>query len=159
MTVPLNTKVDHRNGALSSIQICFHIPKNFQTNPPNSTNPKVKIIQRPKFIVYSMWVSNPEILTSILNFSTELCPQGIQWVCHTGYFWKEIKRAVKYSQKTKTEIFWRRTRRACSPFLQCLQLSLKILESEKWSVGPSRIVPAFKYLTSLLNLLRQLSKK
>lgn len=53
MTVPVATKVDHRNGKLRSYEMCFYIPLELQTSPPKSSDPKVKVVSFPALHVYS----------------------------------------------------------------------------------------------------------
>lgn len=53
MTVPVTTKIDHRNGDLYSYEMCFFIPQEFQRNPPRPTNKRVRIVSFPELHVYS----------------------------------------------------------------------------------------------------------
>lgn len=53
MTIPVSTKVDHRNGEINSYEMCFYLPREFQTNPPVPNNSKVKIVNRPAMHVYA----------------------------------------------------------------------------------------------------------
>lgn len=58
MTVPINTKVDHRNGFLNAYEMCFYLPASSQAGPPKPTASKVKIIQRSEMKIYSMYVKS-----------------------------------------------------------------------------------------------------
>ncbi|CAL8086857.1 unnamed protein product [Orchesella dallaii] len=54
MTVPVTTKVDHRNGDLYSYEMCFFIPQEFQANPPRPENRNVRVVSFPELHVYSI---------------------------------------------------------------------------------------------------------
>lgn len=55
MTVPVTTKVDHRNGDLYSYEMCFFIPEEFQRYPPRPQNRKVHVVSLPELHVYSQY--------------------------------------------------------------------------------------------------------
>ncbi|OXA61495.1 heme-binding protein 2 [Folsomia candida] len=53
MTIPIVTKIDHRNGNLRSYEMCFFLPTEFQKSPPKPVDNRVKIVTYPPLRVYS----------------------------------------------------------------------------------------------------------
>lgn len=69
MTIPIVTKIDHRNGNLRSYEMCFFLPTEFQKSPPKPVDNRVKIVTYPPLRVYSKCV-----VCNYANYLFMYCP-------------------------------------------------------------------------------------
>jgi hypothetical protein len=56
MTIPVATKVDHRNGNLRSYELCLYLPSEYQKQPPKPLDNSIKIVSYPELHLYSKYV-------------------------------------------------------------------------------------------------------